>query len=260
VNILSKDKKTLSNLSNNIIEEIFERFDIDKDGMISINEVKVFLNYIKHIYNNESHINDVFRLSSNNDTPLLSSSYQKNVFKKFFYEIASHQHNGKDIVYAIYSLFGYGKVINKISRLFYLSVNSNHDIDIKIADSSGFDINTVVYELLIQQLGVEYKGNNTYNNNSSNSVKLFYFQINPIILCLMIKNTDDIERNITLHLGNSNRDNYKEYKLHLKSKESKYIVPYFINSNKSNSNTFDDNDNDNNDYDKIALDFKLIVE
>lgn len=260
VNILSKDKKTLSNISNNIIEEIFERFDIDKDGMISINEVKVFLNYIKHIYNNESHINDVFRLSSNNDTPLLSSSYQKNVFKKFFYEIASHQHNGKDIVYAIYSLFGYGKVINKISRLFYLSVNSNHDIDIKIADSSGFDINTVVYELLIQQLGVEYKGNNTYNNNSSNSVKLFYFQINPIILCLMIENTDDIERNITLHLGNSNsnRDNYKEYKLHLKSKESKYIVPYFINSNKSNSNTFD-NDNDN-DYDQIALDFKLIVE
>ena len=250
VNILSKDKKTLSNISNNIIEEIFERFDIDKDGMININEVKVFLNYIKHIYNNETHINDVFRLSSNNNVSL----YQKNVFKKFFYEVASHQQNGEDIVYAIYSLFGYGKVINKMTRLFYISVNSNHDIDIKIADSSGFDINTVVYELLIQQLGVEYKGNNTFNNKSSNnSVKLFYFQINPIILCLMIKNTDDIERNITLHLGNSNKDNYKEYKLHLKSKESKYIVPYFIHSNKSNSNTFDD-------YEQIALDFKLIVE
>ena len=263
VNILSKDKKTLSNISNNIIEEIFERFDIDKDGMISINEVKVFLNYIKHIYNNESHINNVFKLNSSNDTSLLSS-YQKNVFKKFFYEIAAHQQNGEDIVYAIYSLFGYGKVINKITRLFYISVNSNHDIDIKIADSSGFDINTVVYELLIQQLGVEYKGNNNTTNiinSNSNSVKLFYFQINPIILCLMIENTDDIERNITLHLGNSNKDNYKEYKLHLKSKESKYIVPYFIHSNRSNSNTFDnDKDNDDNESEQIALDFKLIVE
>lgn len=213
-------KKTLSNYCINCIEEIFERFDIDKDGCISQDEVQIFTDYIK------DKISDKSILTKS----LPKSSVKCSAIKKMFFEIASSKKDNE--IYDIFSLFGYDKIYNYSTRLFFITVDSLQEIDLKIADAFVFPINSYSFELLTKQLGTELKIEET------NSIVLYYFQVNSEVILLMLENTTGKTKSIKFELQNIKI----EYKTKLNAFEKKYLFPYFIQNNDLN------------------LDFQLIVE
>ena len=203
-------KKALTTYCMSCIEEIFERFDIDKDGYMSQDEVNIFLDYIKDKVTDPSLIDKI----------LPKGSIKCNILKKLFYEMAINEKEND--IYEIFTLFGYGNIYNYSSRLFYLTFDSMMCIEMKIADALTFPINSYSYELLIKQLGTEMKIEET------GSIILYYFQINTEILLLMIENTTGKTKDIKFSIKN------REYKTQLDAYEKQYLFPYFIQNNDLN--------------------------
>lgn len=203
-------KKTLTTYCISCIEEIFERFDIDKDGYITQEEVDLFLDYIK----------DKITDSSLIDKIVPKGAIKCNILKKLFYEMAIN--DKLNDIYEILTLFGYGNVYNYSTRLFYLTFDSMNSIEMKIADAMTFPINSYSYELLIKQLGTEMKIEET------GSIILYYFQINSDILLLMIENMTGKMKDIKFIISN------REYKTQLNGYEKQYLFSYFIQNNDLN--------------------------
>ena len=203
-------KKALTTYCMSCIEEIFERFDIDKDGYMSQDEVNIFLDYIKDKVIDPSLIDKI----------LPKGSIKCNILKKLFYEMAINEKEND--IYEIFTLFGYGNIYNYSSRLFYLTFDSMMCIEMKIADALAFPINSYSYELLIKQLGTEMKIEET------GSIILYYFQINTEILLLMIENMTGKTKDIKFSIKN------REYKTQLDAYEKQYLFPYFIQNNDLN--------------------------
>ena len=185
------------------IEEIFERFDIDKDGNMTQGEVDLFLDYIKDKVTDYSIIDKI----------LPKGSIKCNIFKKLFYEMAINEKEND--IYEILTLFGYGNIYNYSTRLFYLTFDSMLCIEMKIADALTFPINSYSYELLIKQLGTEMKIEET------GSIILYYFQINTEILLLMIENMTGKTKDIKFTIKKM------EYKTQLNAYEKQYFLISF---------------------------------
>ena len=203
-------KKALTTYCMCCIEEIFERFDIDKDGNMTQGEVDLFLDYIKDKVTDYSIIDKI----------LPKGSIKCNIFKKLFYEMAINEKEND--IYEILTLFGYGNIYNYSTRLFYLTFDSMVCIEMKIADALTFPINSYSYELLIKQLGTEMKIEET------GSIILYYFQINTEILLLMIENMTGKTKDIKFTIKKM------EYKTQLNAYEKQYLFPYFIQNNDLN--------------------------
>lgn len=212
-----------SNEAKNIIDEIFDKFDVNRDGLIGLAEIKLFFEYaVKEQYqamknnkqveeNNPEDVKTIFEkfLDSNDEMNLKE-------FRKFFFHLEQNRIKSVEI----FKKMGYTHYSHKNFRHFFLSFHSNERVDVRISDGNNNRYTAYANELYLRQVGTiipikENKYINLICDQTRDSCNIL----------LMIENKSDEKKDVTLEIGCSGylSHNGFTYKSELKAKEIRYL-------------------------------------
>jgi nucleoid DNA-binding protein len=221
-----KDAKTnksnydFSHIAKNIIDEIFDKFDVDRDGLLSLDELQIFCQYS---------VEDVEEFLEKIKSTL-DDQNQLNLkgFRNFLFHIVKLK--GEKAIYSIFKKFGYYHIINYECRQFFMSFHTSEPFDVKLSDGVNNRLNAYAFELYLKHVG-------TIMNTSNNKyVNIIYDQTKDSCnVVLMLENKSDNEKKVTFEIessGYTSLNGYK-YKNVLKPKECKYLFAIAIDKNES---------------------------
>lgn len=213
-----------SAVAKNIIDEVFDKFDVFRAGAISFDKLQILYNSVfvdeksDIDINNEESLKTFFK-------PFLDDKEEMTLkgFRNFFFSLAKSK--GENQLYKVFKNFGYNDIINYDCRHFFLSFNSNEQFEIKLSDGLNNKFNSYAFELYLKHVG-------TIMNTSNNKyINLIYDQTRDSCnVILMLENKSENEKKVTLDIestGYTSLNGYK-YKNTLKPRECKYLFAIAI--------------------------------
>jgi hypothetical protein len=209
----------------NILDEIFDKFDVNRRGYLTLQELYLFF---KHAYSQEidmQSIKNLFNLPSCEKEEINLKS-----FRNYFYTLIKSQKEKE--VYNILKQYGYSTVINHDCRNFFLSFNTNENLEVKVSDAINNKFNCMAFELYIKHVGT------VLNIDHNKHINLIYDQTQDSCnIILMLENKLENEKKVTLQIESNGYMSFNgfTYKTLLKSKELRYLFPIAIDRSKTNN-------------------------
>ena len=214
-----------NNIDNIVVEDtikdIFNLYDIKLNNYLEYNEFKSFYKQLSNDdLSKDTFDNYIIKNYDNYKNIGITKIGFKNYFKDF---IKKSDKN-------IFENFGYDKELyNNNCRQYILTIHSDKELNIKIKDNIGCNLNSKFYKILLKLMG------KNWNSKENDQIIPKYIKSNSNIVTIGLFNKTDKNLRVILRLKNTNNfilgGNYK-YRLDINKGEIEFITNiYCINSN-----------------------------
>jgi calpain-15 len=221
-----------NNIDNIVVEDtikdIFNLYDIKLNNYLEYNEFKSFYKQLSNDdLSKDTFDNYIIKNYDNYKNIGITKIGFKNYFKDF---IKKSDKN-------IFENFGYDKELyNNNCRQYILTIHSDKELNIKIKDNIGCNLNSKFYKILLKLMG------KNWNSKENDQIIPKYIKSNSNIVTIGLFNKTDKNLRVILRLKNTNNfilgGNYK-YRLDINKGEIEFITNiYCINSDNFDSLQF----------------------